>query len=171
MGILLAIYVEIYAKIKYNKKVKIHKKYIKIFNKLDEGKGEKIMNKLLKIIPLVVLVLMLALPVKTEAFPTFDEMQSQASDWLEKGQNNGKVVKEDDIANIMLPIGQFLVGIGAVVLISVTIIMGIKYMTAEPNDRAKLKQQFIGLVISTIVIFGAYSIWRIVYNFMDGIVK
>ncbi len=130
------------------------------------------MNKLLKIIPLVVLVLMLALPVKSEAFPTFDEMQSQASSWLQKGKGQGgKAVSEDDIASIMLPIGQFLVGIGAVVLISVTIIMGIKYMTAEPNARAKLKQQFVGLVVSTIVIFGAYSIWIIVYNFMDELVK
>ena len=126
------------------------------------------MSKLQKIIPLILLIFMLLIPVKSEAFPTFDEMKSQANSWLSKGQSGSKV-KEDDIANIMLPIGQFLVGIGAVVLIVVTIIMGIKYMTADPNSKGKLKQQFLGLVVSTVVIFGAYGIWVMVYNFMDKI--
>lgn len=126
------------------------------------------MSKLQKIIPLILLIFMLLIPVKSEAFPTFDEMKSQADSWLSKGQSGSKV-KEDDIANIMLPIGQFLVGIGAVVLIVVTIIMGIKYMTADPNSKGKLKQQFLGLVVSTVVIFGAYGIWVMVYNFMDKI--
>lgn len=126
------------------------------------------MSKLQKIIPLILLIFMLLIPVKSEAFPTFDEMKSQADSWLSKGQSGSKV-KEDDIASIMLPIGQFLVGIGAVVLIVVTIIMGIKYMTADPNSKGKLKQQFLGLVVSTVVIFGAYGIWVMVYNFMDKI--
>ncbi len=126
------------------------------------------MSKVQKIIPLILLIFMLLIPVKSEAFPTFDEMKSQADGWLQKGQSGSKV-KEDDIANIMLPIGQFLVGIGAVVLIVVTIIMGIKYMTADPNSKGKLKQQFLGLVVSTVVIFGAYGIWVMVYNFMDKI--
>ena len=126
------------------------------------------MSKLQKIIPLILLIFMLLIPVKSEAFPTFDEMKSQADGWLSKGQSGSKV-KEDDIASIMLPIGQFLVGIGAVVLIVVTIIMGIKYMTADPNSKGKLKQQFLGLVVSTVVIFGAYGIWVMVYNFMDKI--
>ena len=126
------------------------------------------MSKVQKIIPLILLIFMLLIPVKSEAFPTFDEMKSQADSWLSKGQSGSKV-KEDDIANIMLPIGQFLVGIGAVVLIVVTIIMGIKYMTADPNSKGKLKQQLLGLVVSTVVIFGAYGIWVLVYNFMDNI--
>lgn len=126
------------------------------------------MSKVQKIIPLILLIFMLLIPVKSEAFPTFDEMKSQADGWLSKGQSGSKV-REDDIANIMLPIGQFLVGIGAVVLIVVTIIMGIKYMTADPNSKGKLKQQLLGLVVSTVVIFGAYGIWVLVYNFMDNI--
>lgn len=126
------------------------------------------MSKVQKIIPLILLIFMLLIPVKSEAFPTFDEMKSQADSWLSKGQSGSKV-REDDIANIMLPIGQFLVGIGAVVLIVVTIIMGIKYMTADPNSKGKLKQQLLGLVVSTVVIFGAYGIWVLVYNFMDNI--
>lgn len=126
------------------------------------------MSKVQKIIPLILLIFMLLIPVKSEAFPTFDEMKSQADGWLSKGQSGSKV-REDDIASIMLPIGQFLVGIGAVVLIVVTIIMGIKYMTADPNSKGKLKQQLLGLVVSTVVIFGAYGIWVLVYNFMDNI--
>ena len=61
-------------------------------------------------------------------------------------------------------------GVAVVVLIVVTVILGIKYMTADPNTQAKLKQQMIGLVVSAAVIFGAVGIWRIVYSFMNSLV-
>ena len=96
-------------------------------------------------------------------------MSSQAQSWLDQGKS-GNIVSEDKIADILLPIGQFLMGVAVVVLIVVTVILGIKYMTADPNTQAKLKQQMIGLVVSAAVIFGAVGIWRIVYSFMNSLV-
>ena len=127
------------------------------------------MARVLKIISVIALMLVLLMPVNSQAFTSFDKTKQQADDFVKKGENSN-LVDTSKITDIMLPIGQFLVGIGAVVVIVVTIIMGIKYMGADPNTRAKLKQQLIGLIISAIVIFGAYGIWRIVYIFMDEVV-
>ena len=52
--------------------------------------------------------------------------------------------------------------IGAGVMVAVTTYMGIKYLTAGPEAQAKLKVQLIGVVVSGMVIFGAYSIWKLV---------
>ena len=59
------------------------------------------MSKLQKIIPLILLIFMLLIPVKSEAFPTFDEMKSQADSWLSKGQSGSKVKEDDMLLNRM----------------------------------------------------------------------
>lgn len=44
--------------------------------------------------------------------------------------------------------------------------MAIKYLTANAEQKGKLKQQLIGLVVSIIVIYGAVGIWTIIQNIM-----
>lgn len=130
------------------------------------------MQKSLKIVSVVILLLitMFLFPAKAEATSgfTWDSIINTGKQF----EANGKAhtpVNDNNVARLMLPIGQFLVGIGIFVMVVVTIIMGIKYMSADPNTQAKLKQQMIGIVVAGIVIFGAYGIWTLVYNFMDGL--
>lgn len=54
-------------------------------------------------------------------------------------------------------------------MVIVTLVMAIKYITANAEQRGKLKQQLVGLVISTVVIYGAVGIWSIIKNFMENI--
>ena len=63
---------------------------------------------------------------------------------------------------IVVPIANILTAIGVFVLVGVTIVMGIKYMFATPEEAAKLKQQLIGLVVSAVVVLGATAIWKII---------
>ncbi len=97
---------------------------------------------------------------------SWDELMSDAETFINKGKSN-EVIKSSDVATAVLPIAQALVAVAMGVLVVVTCIMGIKYATStSPEDQAKLKKQLVGLVVSIIVVFGAYSIWTIVYNFM-----
>ena len=48
--------------------------------------------------------------------------------------------------------------------------MGIKFITASPEEQGKIKGQLIGLAISTVVILGAYTIWKLTYDLMDDII-
>ena len=57
-------------------------------------------------------------------------------------------------------LGKILTTIGAGVLLIVITYMGIKYFISSPEEQAKLKGQLIGVVVSAVVIFGAYSIWK-----------
>lgn len=106
----------------------------------------------------------------------------QANDinhWIQEGNNfisDGKSqskIGTDEIKNTVMPIAQGLVAIATVVLVIVTLIMGIKYMMAkdDASERAKLKTQLIGLVVATIVVFGAQIIWSTLYNFMNNLTK
>ena len=77
-------------------------------------------------------------------------------------QRGSSLIPSEDIQREFIPIGQVLVSIATVVIIVATGVMGIKYVTANPEQKGKLKQQLIGLVISIVVVYGAVGIWTLV---------
>lgn len=125
--------------------------------------------KILKCIAVVVTALMiinLAQPVAEAR--SFNDMNTDIKYWLKQGQGNGGgPIDEQGIIDILRPIIEILTAIGVIVLVAVTIIMGIKYMFATPEEAAKLKQQLIGLVVSSVVVLGSAAIWKVVYNLLS----
>jgi len=81
------------------------------------------------------------------------------------GQDN---IDLGPVGNQFSDIAKILTYVGAGILVAITAYMGIKYMTAPPEQQAKLKEQLIGLVVSAIVIFGAYFIWSTIYGLLDS---
>ena len=86
------------------------------------------------------------------------EMATDIEDFKKAGDkltvNTGEMEKE------FAGLGKILTTIGAGVLLIVITYMGIKYFISSPEEQAKLKGQLIGVVVSAVVIFGAYSIWK-----------
>lgn len=128
--------------------------------------------KILKGILVVITALMIiyAIQPKTEAATlSFDQMKSNLDTWKTVGKNGGNAaVDGNQMKNIIVPIANILTAIGVFVLVAVTIVMGVKYMFATPDEAAKLKQQLIGLVVSAVVVLGATAIWKIVYNVLSS---
>lgn len=89
------------------------------------------------------------------------KMETQAENFLQTGADQSNI-STTNIAKEFSGLGQILTMIGAGVMVAVTTYMGIKYLTAGPEAQAKLKTQLIGVVVSGVVIFGAYGIWSIV---------
>lgn len=99
---------------------------------------------------------------------SFNDMNGSIRKWLDQGRGNGEdLIDENGIGDILNPIIEILTAIGVIVLVAVTIIMGIKYMFATPEEAAKLKQQLIGLVVSSVVVLGSAAIWKVVYNLLS----
>ena len=94
------------------------------------------------------------------------DIDSMAKDFIDAGSTETDTISsaEEKMSDIV-PIAQILVGIGTVTVVVVATIMGIKYMVANPEEKAKLKTQLIGLVVATIVIFAAQFIWSTIYKF------
>lgn len=106
-----------------------------------------------------------------QAATTYSSMTEQAKGFITAGKSSAANVSVNKITAEFIPIGQILTAIGAGVMVAVTIYMGIKYLTSGPDAQAKLKQQLIGVIVSGMVIFGAYGIWstalKIASNFDD----
>ncbi len=92
---------------------------------------------------------------------TLSEMEQKANNFISTGSANQNI-NYGNITGEFKDLGQILTMIGAGVMVGVTTYMGIKYLTAGPEAQAKLKVQLVGVVVSGMVIFGAYFIWKIV---------
>ena len=97
-------------------------------------------------------------------------MMDQASGFITTGEGEATELESamGDVTAEFKPIGQLLTMIGAGVMIAVTTYMGIKYLTSGPETQAKLKQQLIGVIVSGIVIFGAYGIWSLTLDIVKN---
>lgn len=119
-------------------------------------------NKVLrKILIAVILLYVLVSAFSNVKAITLKEMQDKANNFINAGASNQNI-DYNNVTKEFSDLGQILTMIGAGVMVGVTTYMGIKYLTAGPEAQAKLKVQLIGVVVSGMVIFGSYYIWRTV---------
>lgn len=133
----------------------------------------KIINKIITII-MVILVGFTVFSTRTFAIDSWDEMKEKADGFVNAGKQNGgeDVISEESIQEIAMPIARALLTLATAVLTIVTVIMGIKYFMTDASNassKASIKKKLVGLVVSTIVIYGAQGIWALLYNFMTSI--
>lgn len=101
----------------------------------------------------------------------FGSVVQEANDWITQGEtkvNDENIIDSGQISGIIKPIAQALTTIGVGILLIVAAIMGIKWITANPEEQAKLKQQSVGLVVAAVVILGAYTIWAIALRIVSS---
>ncbi|MCI8361734.1 MAG: hypothetical protein HFJ41_01000 [Clostridia bacterium] len=129
---------------------------------------KKIISIILLIITFVVLLSMQSYTYATSH--TAGEVIKEADGFIQKGQAgaNGLITQEklkelsDTIYNILL-----VVGIIAAVLIGV--LLGIKFMTSGVEGKAEVQKALIIYVMGCVVVFGAFTIWKIVVTVLQGI--
>ena len=134
------------------------------------------MNKKILILTIfIILLVKLCFPTITFAeefsIDTWDQMEEKLDKFEEKGKTK-VVISSSEVAEIIMPIAQILVAVASGVLVVVTAVMGVKYATvgsSSPDEKAKMKKQLVGLVVSVIVVFGAQAIWALIYNLMKDI--
>lgn len=73
----------------------------------------------------------------------------------------------DSITKKILGVVQYISGGAAVIII---LVYGVKFMKAAPDEKAKIKEQAIALVIGAVIIFAITSIVQIVANITAKIV-
>ena len=108
---------------------------------------------------MMILVVLLSCLYSVKAL-SLTEMEGRANNFIDKGV--GTSIDYTKVTKEFVDLGQILTMVGVGVMVAVTTYMGIKYLTAGPEAQAKLKVQLVGLVVSGVVIFSAYGIWKIV---------
>ena len=106
------------------------------------------------------------MPIKVAEGASLDQIINAGHKFISNGEKGDVAGESEKFASVLSPIGSILAGIGVVIFFVVLAIMAIKWIVAKPEDKAKLKQAFVGYVIAAIVFFGAIGIWRLVRDLM-----
>ena len=127
---------------------------------------KKIATKIL-IIFMIISCIILTGSYNTKA-SFWEKVQTQANNFITHG-SEGTTDLTGGAQETVNGIGRVLTTIGLVVILVGFLILGIKYMVASSEEAAKIKKQIVGLAISSIVLFGAYTIWRLVGTTLERI--
>ena len=127
------------------------------------------MNK--KVIRIVSIILIIIFAICIINSPVLaksgDDIINDGKGWINKGAS-ANPISADQIAKILNPVANILLTIGSVLIVIVAVVMGIKYLTASPDEQGKLKKQLVGVFVSAVVLYGSYGIWSIVYQVLKS---
>lgn len=103
---------------------------------------------------------------------------SQADNFITKGKIEAQkkeentdqtAIDENKLKDVFSNIFNMGIGIGMALTVVIGGILGIKFMIASAEDKAKIKEMMIPYVIGCIVIFGAFAIWKFIVNILNNI--
>jgi len=121
-------------------------------------------SKILKLIVIIsVFIIVSVFPVKV-----FSSWVDDADNFL-KSAGSGITVDKDQLTSASDEIYNTLTSIGMIVAVIVGMILGITYMMTGAVDKAKVKESIMPYLLGCIVIFGAFGIWKLVINVMNGV--
>ena len=132
--------------------------------------------KITKIVTFLVIMLMV-LTVNVSCYATScSEIENSAKSFTNVGQNqinnNANLATiPNDITTSIAPIIKMLTTVGILIVGICMAILGIQWVMARPSpeEQAKMKHKLIALSVSAGVLFGSYTIWKIIVIILDSI--
>ena len=123
---------------------------------------KKILNKKVLIVLAIIGIICLSFGLTAFAAETVDtDIWGQGQNFINKGKT-GNTINFTSVWNDLKPVAQIVMGIGLVVLVCVGSVLGVKYMIAGADDKAKVKQKLVWFCVAAALILGATGIFNIV---------
>ena len=126
------------------------------------------MKKVICKILLIVIIMNLAIlgnvnTVKAESF--WSGIISSGKNFLDTGEHeattNTNAASDEETSEFISILYNTLLTLGVIITIAVGGVMGIKFMMASAEDKAKIKESMVPYVVGSILIFGAFGIWKL----------
>ena len=119
------------------------------------------MNKrTLKIFFIISVIFLFLFFLSTKIY-AIGEVISSAQSFV-NGSNGTSTINPTMIQDMSDILYNTLLTVGVIIAVVVGMILGIKFMTAGIGEKAKVKEMILPYVAGCIVIFGAFTIWKIV---------
>lgn len=124
-----------------------------------------------KVVILLLIILLSTINDTTVCFAaeSLDSVITGAQSFVTGGKKQGQIINEVDIQTASNLIINVLMTIGTMIAAIVILILGIKYMVTPIAEKAETKQAMMPFIIGCFVMFGAFSIWKIVVNILQSV--
>lgn len=124
-----------------------------------------------KIIGIAIIILFIIMITSIFSYKTYgatstlDEVMKGADEFANAG---GTAINESKLKETSDFVFNVLLGIAMVVAVVVGMIIGIQFMTASVEEKAKVKEALLPYVAGCFVVFGAFGIWKIAVIIFSG---
>ena len=92
-----------------------------------------------------------------------------AKDWINLGKTQSKDIGDTKKVTQFNEVAGMLWGIGIFVILIAGTVVGIRYVFESAEGKAKIKQSLIPLIIGSIIILGALTIWKLSVDILAGL--
>lgn len=102
----------------------------------------------------------------------WSDLFEYGDNFLETGKNSSQYsnsASDKEVQSIVNDIYNILFPLGVVVTVIIGGVLGIKFMLASAEDKAKIKESMVPYIIGCIVIYGAFGIWKICIQLFSGL--
>ena len=127
--------------------------------------------KLKSIVFIIFILIIVCMPSFSYAADdaSMGQIVADSVNFVQDGLKNQSTAMIDDqvIKDITSPIYNILLAIGIGVALIFATILGIKFVTGSVEDKANVKDQLLPFGVGCIVVFGAFSIWKIVVTIVN----
>lgn len=130
------------------------------------------MTCFIKIISILCVLICINTPTYAESGQSklsWSTISEEAKSFIGTGNNSNFTLLNGATQELVTGLASILTTIGVIIVLIGLLVIGIKYMMATPEEAAKLKTKLVGIVISGIVIIGAWGIWNLTYTFFNSI--
>ena len=126
-------------------------------------------SKLFKILIAFLLIIYFFLTSSSLAY-SIENIFVDAKKITQKGKPIEETINRTELNKTAAFIFNLLKAIGIVILLALGIVLGIKFMVASADNKAKIKEALIAYSVSCLVFFSAYRIWAIAVNVSQDVV-
>lgn len=124
-------------------------------------------NKFINILMLVVIICVI--PITSFAGTAIDDVVSDGDSFLDHASSPDTVINITELSDFSGDVYNLILSIGMVVAVVVGSILGIKFMISSVDEKAKIKETLIVYGIGCAVLFGAFTIWKIVMAILGNV--
>lgn len=130
--------------------------------------GDNMSTKVLFLISTILIVFIIIFSVNISYASDVSDVITGGDNFIGAADDNAKI-DETKLKLTSDLIYQILMVLGISIAVIIAGILGIKFMIGSVEEKAQVKDQLIPFVIGCIVIFGAFSIWKVAVNIGNSI--
>lgn len=93
---------------------------------------------------------------------------TKADEFVSKGESQDSIISLDELQKTSSSMYNILLAIGVAVAVIGFAVLGIQFMIGGIEEKANIKEKLVPFIIGSVVVFGAFGIWKITVNLFKG---
>jgi len=99
---------------------------------------------------------------------TIGDTTKESTDFIREGEEANSPIALSSMQDLSSTVYNILLILGVILAAVVGAILGIKFMTGSIEEQVDVKKALVPYVAGCVVIFGAFTIWKIVVTIIQG---